>query len=138
MTVKDLRPALRAFLLADAGIAAAIGTRIYPGKLPQGVTLASLVYTLASDPSVYHHLGPSGLAHPRYQLDAWAPTLDAATSLANLIKDRIDGYRGPMGSGSTLVTVQGVFRDGGAGEDYDDAAKLWRNGRDYLIWFEER
>lgn len=138
MTVKDLRPALRAFLLADAAIAAVIGTRMYPGKLPQGMVLASIVYTLASDPGDYHHEGPSGLAHPRYQVDAWAPTLDAATSLANLIKSRLDGYSGAMGSGAALVNVQGVFRDAsGGGEEFDDSAKLWRNRRDYLIWNEE-
>lgn len=139
MTIKDLRPALRAFLLADAAISTAVGaSRIYPGKLPQGVALASIVYTLISDQGDFHNEGPSGLAHPRYQIDAWAPTLDAATTLANLIKTRLDGYRGEMGSGATLVNVQGVFRDSGGREEFDAEANLWRNSRDYFIWFEER
>jgi hypothetical protein len=147
MTVKDIRPALVAFLNADAGIAAAIetsvtrqngGSRCFPGKLPQGTVKPSYVYTLISDPGDYHNDGPSTLAHPRYQLDAWAQTLDAATSLANLIKDRIDGYRGEMGSGATLVNVRGVFRDASGREEFDETARLWRNGRDYLIWFDER
>lgn len=136
--VADIRPALRTFLLADTDIAAAIVGRIYPGKLPQGVAQASIVYTLISDPGDYTMQGPSGLAHPRYQIDAWAPTLDAATSLANLIKGRIDGYQGPMGTGADLVNVQGIFRDAGGREEFDDVAKLWRNGRDYFIWFGER
>jgi hypothetical protein len=141
MTVKDILPGLRAFLLADAAISTAIGgARIYPGRLPQGMALARIVYTLISDPGDYHNAGPSSLARPRYQIDAWAPgsNPDAATALANLIKDRIDGYRGEMGSGGTLVNVRGVFRDAGGREEFDDSAKLWRNGRDYLIWFDER
>lgn len=139
MTVKDLRPALRAFLLADATLSSAVGgARIYPGKLPQGMLSASIVYTMISDAGDYHNEGPSTLAGPRYQIDAWAPTLDAATALANLIKNRIDGYRGLMGSGLTEINVRGIFRDAGGREEYDDAAKLWRNGRDYFIWFDER
>jgi hypothetical protein len=137
-TVADIRPALRTFLLADSGIAAAIVGRIYPGKLPQGEGRASIVYTLISDPGDYTMQGASGLAHPRFQIDAWAPTLDAATSLAILIKGRIDGYQGPMGTGADLVMVQGIFRDAGGREEFDDVAKLWRNGRDYFIWFGER
>lgn len=139
MTISDIRPALRSFLLGDSTISTAVGgSRIFPGALPQGEKRASIVYTLVSDQGDYHNAGPSTLARPRMQLDAWAPTLDAATSLANLIKNRIDGYRGEMGSGATLVSVRGVFRDGGGREEYDDAAELWRNGRDYLIWFDER
>lgn len=139
MTVADLRPALRTFLLADSAISSAVGgARIYPGKVPQGILLASIVYTLISDGGDYHNEGASGLARPRYQIDAWAPTLDAATALANLIKARIDGYRGTMGSGGNAVTVQGVFRDAGGRQDFDDVAQMWRDGRDYFIWFEER
>lgn len=133
---KDIRPALRAFLLADAGIAAVVGTRVYPIKIPQGVNAASIVYTRVSGRGDYHMAGPSGLAMPRFQIDAWAPTGDAATALAALIKARIDGFRGVMGSGPAAVTVQGVFLLDER-EDYDDTVKLHRMSRDYAIDFEE-
>ncbi len=134
--MKDVRPALREFLLADAGIAAIVGTRVYPIKIPQGIKLASIVYSRISGAGDYHHGGPSGLAMPRYQIDAWAPTGDAATILANLIKDRIDGYRGVMGSGGAAVTVQGVFMLDER-EDYDDTVQMSRMSRDYAIDHEE-
>lgn len=134
--MKDIRPALRAFLLADAGIAAVVGTRVYPIKIPQGVNAASIVYTRISGAGDYHMAGPSGLAMPRYQLDSWAPTADAATALANLIKDRISGFRGVMGTGPIAVTVQGAFLLDER-EDYDDTPKLHRMSRDYAIDFEE-
>lgn len=143
--MKDIRPALYSFLMGDAGIYAAVegnktrqqgGSRIFPVKIPQGVKAASIVYTRISGAGIYHMGGESGLSMPRYQIDAWAPTGDAATALANLIKDRISGYRGVMGSGGAAVTVQGVFM-ADEREDYDDTVQLSRMSRDYFIDHEE-
>jgi len=134
--MKDIRPALRAFLLADAGIAAIVATRVFPIKLPQGTKTASIVYTRISGAGIYHMGGESGLSMPRYQIDSWAPNGDAATTLANLIKDRLSGYRGVMGSGGAAVTVQGVFMAAEM-EDYDDAVQMSRMSRDYFIDYEE-
>lgn len=134
--MKDIRPALRAFLLADAGIAALVATRVFPIKLPQGTKAASIVYTRISGAGIYHMQGDSGLSMPRYQIDAWAPTGDAATTLANLIKDRLSGYRGVMGTGPSAIAVQGVFM-ADEREDYDDTVQLSRMSRDYFIDHEE-
>lgn len=131
--MKDIRPALRAFLLADTAIAALVATRVYPLKLPQGVPAgAAIVYTRISGGGDYTMVGPSGLAGPRIQIDAWASSADAAANLSNLIKNRIDGYRGVMGSGANAITVHGVFV-ADLREDYDDSAELYRSGRDYFI-----
>jgi len=138
MAIKDIRPALRAFLLADAAISSAVGaSRIYPIVLPQGIKLASVVYTRISGAGDHHMTGPSWLASPRLQIDAWAPTGDAAASLANLVKECLDGYQGVMGSGGFAVTVQGVFFDGER-DDYDADTTMYRVSRDYFIWHEER
>ncbi|MFZ5736312.1 MAG: tail completion protein gp17 [Pseudomonadota bacterium] len=134
--MKDIRPALRAFMLGDAAIASRVLTRIYPLKLPQGVTGDSIVYTRVSAISGHSMAGRDGLARVRMQIDAWATTGDAAASLANLIKDRIDGYKGTMGAGDAAVMVGGVFFDGER-DDHDDAAKLYRTSRDYRIWHDE-
>lgn len=128
----DIRPALRTFLLEDAAIAAVVIDRVYPGKIPQGVSATSIVYTRVSGGGDYHMQGLSGFARHRYQIDAWAPTGNGAASLADLIRDRIDGYRGAMGE----VTVHGIFFEDQR-EDYDDQARLHRTGRDYFIDFAE-
>jgi uncharacterized protein YdbL (DUF1318 family) len=73
----------------------------------------------------------------RYQLDAWADTTDEAHRLGFLVKDRLDGYRGPMGADETLVAVQGIFAED-ARATYDSAADLHRVSRDYFIFHEER
>jgi Protein of unknown function (DUF3168) len=125
----DLRPALRTFLLADAAIAAAVGgPRVFPVVLPQGERRASLVYTRISDVGDHHMGGPSGLARPRYQIDAYAALQDDADSLARLVKDRLDGFRGLMGS----VQVQGAFLDS-LRDEYEQEAELFRTSVDYII-----
>lgn len=134
--MKDIRPALREFLLGDSNIGAAVASRVFPIKIPQGVKAANIVYTRISGVGDYDMQGPTGLSGPRYQLDAWAPLADDATALASLIKDRVDGFRGVMGSGENAVTVQGVFCSDER-ENYDDIAQLHRVSRDYFIWNEE-
>jgi Protein of unknown function (DUF3168) len=131
--INDIRPALRTFLLADAPIAAVVATRVFPVVLPQGERGASIVCTRVSGMGDHTTLGPSGLARPRMQIDAWAATPDEAAALANLVKDRVDGYRGLMGT----VPVQGVFF-ADEREDYQSDIDMHRMSRDYIIWYEER
>lgn len=134
--MKDIRKALRAYLLADAGIATLVSDRVYFIKMKQGNVDPCIVFSRISGAGVYHHGGDSGLAMPRYQIDAWSKTGDAATTLANLIKDRLSGYRGVMGSGGAAVTVQGAFMLDER-EDFDDTVQMSRMSRDYAIDYEE-
>lgn len=135
--MKDIRPALREFLVGDATISGLVGaSRVYPIKIPQGVNQASVVYTRISGQADYKMEGPTGLNRLRIQMAAWAPTADAAVSLANAIKDRIDGFSGVMGTGGNAVTVQGVFQ-ADEREMYDDTAKLHGVMRDFFVHYEE-
>lgn len=138
MALKDIRIALRAYLLANGAVSALVGgSRIYPSKLPQGVTATSLVFNEISGAGDHHMQGASGLAQVRMQLGAWAQTADAAHALFLAVKEALDGYRGPMGSGDFEVQVQGVFID--SWRDVDDtAANLRGKLADYLIWYAER
>ena len=134
MPLSDIRPALRAFLLTDADVSAAVGgSRIYPVVLQQGQREPSLVFNRISGQGDHHMQGPSGLTRPRFQIDAYAPSHDDAAELADLVKLALDGYSGLMGS----VNVQGVFFETER-EDYQSDVGLHRVSRDYLIWYEER
>lgn len=134
--MKDIRPALREFLLGDSNIVALVVARVYPIVLPQGTKLASVVYTRISGAGDYTMTGRSGYVRPRFQIDAWSPSADAAVALANRVRDRVDGYSGPMGSGENLITVQGVFM-AGERESYDDVVQMFGVGRDFFIHHEE-
>jgi hypothetical protein len=144
MSLADIRLGLVAFLLADASISASVQSTahdlgVYPIRLPQGRVKPSIVYSRISGVGDHHNEGPTGLARPRIQIDAWAQKADQASILADQVKARIDGFKGSMvyGNAGAEVIVQGVFFDSER-EDYDDGAKLYRASRDYLIWFEER
>lgn len=131
----DIRPALKGFILAYAPIASIVSTRMFHVKLPQGTTSDSIVFNRISGQGYYVMEGLSGFTIQRFQIDALSLVQDSANALADLVRDRIDGFRGSMGD-SPIVTVHGVFmvdqRD-----DYDDATKLVRVSRDYQIAFKE-
>ena len=135
--MRDIRTALRTHLLSDAQIAAAVVARVYPVVLPQGQKLASIVYTRISGLTDYKMEGPSGYARSRMQIGCWAPTLDAASSLANLVKDALSGFAGPMGTTTPAVVVQGIFCEDER-EQWDDIAEMYGVSRDYFIHHEER
>lgn len=147
MALKDIRPALRQYLIDDVAILAAIGgsaalARIYPVRLPQGQKEPSVVYHRISAVGDHHMQGASGLAQVRMQIDCWAVRQDQAVELADLVKERIDGIpRTEVTFGSSSpsdqLTVQGVFF-ATEREDFDAAAELFRVSRDYIFWYEER
>lgn len=94
--------------LSDGGTNA--GSRIYPSALPQGVTLPAIRYTLVSDPPEHTHSGPSGLRHPKYQLDCVSDGDEGykdALTLAEQVITLCDGYVGMMGA----FTCHAGFRD---------------------------
>jgi hypothetical protein len=145
MALADIRPALRAYLLADATISSAVGgTRIHPVVLPQGSAtpkVPALVHNVISEITDHHTQGASGLVMVRIQVDSYALTTDAADALARAVKERLDGFAGVMTYGSASpqdsVTVQGIFADT-ARTDYQDETKFFRASRDFLVWLEER
>jgi hypothetical protein len=128
---------LRVFLLADATIAGLVGTRIYPLLLPQSPTLPALTYQWISLVPVHSMDGPSGLVARRLQVDCWGSTYLAIETLAEAVRNRLDGYQGSLLAGSPSGSVvQGVFRamerDG-----YEEAPALYRRTVDFMLHAEE-
>jgi hypothetical protein len=136
--LKDIRPGFRAFLLSDIEISTMVGgERVHGLRLPLGTLPGpTIVYSQISEQTDVTLDGPSGLVSGRMQVDAWAESFDEATHLALLVKDHLNGYRGPMGSDSIAVQVQGVFAED-ARADYDSVANLYRVSRDYFLTHEE-
>lgn len=144
MARKDIRPALRAFLLADATVSATVGgARIFPIRIPQGIKAASLVLNEISGEGDHHNEGASGLVRVRMQIAAWAPhnpalpAEDVSHALFLAVKDVLDGFgRGVMGSGPAAVNVQGVFID--SWRDVEDTEAGWvGKSADYFFNYEE-
>src|SRR5690606_15433406 len=103
-----MEEAIIAILLADSGVAGQIGTRVYPGRAPQGVdTSYALVRSITRLPD-YTMSGASGYEERRFQIDVYAETYTKAKLTARAIVDALSGFRGAKGS----VFIQGIFLDG--------------------------
>ncbi len=133
--MKDIRPALRTYLLADPTISGLVGGyRIHHQRLPQDQVEPSVVYLKVSEQGDYHMQSDSGLNQMRMQVDAWAQSTDAATELADAVHDRLSGARVRIDYDSEFINLRGSFVINGR-DDYDDVTQLFRISRDYILWY---
>lgn len=123
---------LRTFLIADATITGLVVQRVYPNALPQNPTYPAITYNQVSGVRVRNLKGPSGTAQPRISINAWASTYLGARSLADAIRQRIDGYSGLMGS----TVVGNVILDNEI-DFFEDQVLVHRVLQDYFIFNEE-
>ncbi len=126
----DALVALRAFLISEPAIAARVDTRVYPLMLPQRPRLPAITTTRVSAGGSHTTERRSDIDGPRIQIDSWAETYDEAFALADAIRDRLDGYRGPAGD----VTIAGAFL-ADRRDFHEDAPECWRVSQDYFVWF---
>jgi hypothetical protein len=133
--MKDIRPALRAFLLGDPTVSSLVGgVRVHSSRLPQNQVEPSVVYVKVSEVGDYNMAGDSGLGQVRMQIDSWAQSNDAATQLANAVYDRLSGLRDTISFDSSSIDVKGTFLALGR-EDYDSTMQMFRVSRDFTIWY---
>lgn len=138
----EIYRALRAFLLADATIATAVGTRIYPQKLPQNVTYPAITILRVSAPRANVLHGPASLARPRYQIDCWMQeksgisAFEVAQDLGSAVLNRLEAYSGVMTDPTTAMDYDtGVtFDDERDLFDTDVIDGYFRHSADYFIW----
>lgn len=138
--ILDLRPALRALILSDAEILAIVGPRVFPHFIPQGQPTPAIVYNRVSGSADYTLQGPSGLATATMQVDCWAADPDTASTLARLVRAKLDGFAGDVAFGSespqAVATILGVFVDAIA-DEYEKDTDLYRERVDYrFVWGE--
>lgn len=127
--------ALHDYLSTHPGLSALIAGRIYPLVLPQKPTLPAITYQRISGLRVRSHQGPSGLASPRFQFDAWADSYASARTVADELRRALDGFRGMMG-GAPGVRVDAVHLDTDR-DLYETETRRWRVQADYFVWHEE-
>lgn len=87
------------FLIADAGINAAVGGRIFRDRVPQGESFPAIIIQVISTNHNYHLTNESAVRDSRIQIDAYdrGPTPQHEV-IAELINSRISGYRGDLNS----------------------------------------
>jgi Protein of unknown function (DUF3168) len=124
------------YLKADATIAAAVGQRVFPNIVPQGSNFPAISYNQVSGVRLYDiNDGPSGRAMPRITINSWAIRYLDVRNLADAVRQRLNGFRGMMGSTQVgRITLDNEF------DTYEEEAGLsgiHRVVQDYIISFVE-
>jgi hypothetical protein len=123
---------LRAYLLGQPDVATLIGTRMYPMRLPQGVTMPAVTYNRIFGTSEYGHDGAAHLGRGRIQLDCWADTYEDMVNLAEACRVALTGYVGAMGDNPNVVA-----RAVNTIDFSEPESKLWRRIVETGLWYQE-
>lgn len=135
MDVEDL---VRAYLLADVGIASAVGNRIGPAPPPQGSTYPLITTQMVSNVQSPHlrQRGP-GVAEPRLQVDVWSVTNSGMKTLASLVQHRLQGFTGHVSDTTVSPAVAHWLwirlETGFDAFEQDVSGGYWRRSADYFI-----
>ena len=127
---------LRARLVADATLAGIVGTRVRMNRSEQSDALPRVVIHQISGDHKHHMTAATGKATGRVQIDCHASSPVEAESIAEAVRQSLDGFRGQVNSG-TFVSMCHLDseradyaspRQGGHASDGVDSIQL-----DYLI-----
>lgn len=97
---------LISLILADAGVTAAVGTRIWWVRRPQGEEVPLAILQMVSSVPAVAMAGETNWTDSRVQVDCYATTYAAARGAARAIAALLGGHSGTTGS----TEFQGVFR----------------------------
>lgn len=135
---------LRAFLLADAPVAALVGTRIYPVKLPQNVTYPAMTLLRVTNRPPTPLKGKASANYERFQIDCWVRETSGAASFTQVlalgaaVKARLEAYVGPMSdartSPATVYQTSVLFDDERDFFESDVNGGYFRHSADYKLW----
>jgi hypothetical protein len=130
-----MEEALVAYLLANAGLAGLVGTRVYWVERPQAEQLPALTLTKISAPRAYTMKGSAGLVAARVQVDCWAETFGTAKLVARSLVAAIGGRRFDAGG----VSFRGVFveDENDTSEPRPGGGRMSRTRLDLLLWHSE-
>lgn len=133
----SLQTSLKAFLSADAGVSALVGSRIYPLVIPDQVYDAAtlrpcLVYAIQSVDRTKTFCGTVALQRVTVSVDCYAKVYVDAHALATAVETALLDFVGPMGD----VTISDI-----ASENKFDLTDLepglFRVALSFVVWYAE-
>jgi hypothetical protein len=127
-----MEEAIIARLLADDGVAAIVGTGVYPGSRPQNSPLPAAVLNRISGGPLYADDGEVGLQQGRIQVDCWAETYTGAKLLARAVTASLSAFDGTVGTTVfEFIELENErdLREGGS----DAAAYPFRTALDFVV-----
>ncbi|HOX22841.1 MAG TPA: DUF3168 domain-containing protein [Elusimicrobiales bacterium] len=115
-------------LRQTAAVAALVGDRIYPVRLPDEVILPAMTYLKASCIRYASHGGPSRLSSARFQLDCYSADYLDAKRLALAAVAALHGKKGG--------NIQAAFNENET-DGFSPDNGIYRVTADVLIWHRE-
>ena len=115
-----------------AGLAALVGTRVYPLRLPESLVLPAVVYTRITGERESAIASDVGLAHGVWQFDAWAAKYDGARTVADEVLGALKRQEFTAASVDVLEAL--LEREH---ELYEPEARLYRVSMDLTVWYRE-
>jgi len=111
-----------------------VAGRVYPPPMPQGGTLPAMTYERIAAPRSLTHSGPCEYVPASYQVDLYSRTRLEARALAEVLRGALNGYRGPMGPGTSKVYVARLDSDL---DLYEPDTRLHRVAQTYALHYQE-
>ena len=103
----SLETDLVAALGASAPVAAIVGDRVHPWRLPERPVFPAIVYQVIGRPHEYAHDGPAKLSTPVLQLSLWGGSGDGAVldviELSERVRELLGGFAGDLGGGARVA-----------------------------------
>lgn len=133
----SIKRAVNDYLLADAGINAAVGGRVYDGRIPKGKPLPAIVLQVVTEGAYYELQNESAVRAPIIQIDVYDRDPKAQSdTIAELIRSRLSGYRGALND-ETFCDCAVRQRYNQFDEPPDDGTDNWirRVSTDYRIHY---
>lgn len=127
-----LESALYQYLSTHPDLAAIVGNRIYPGRLPDNPVLPAIVYARVATSRGVAHDGPLETADARFQFDAWGSSYSSVKAAADRLRRALLGFVGTMGPIRAAIPRQETETD-----LFEPDTGLYRVSVDYRIWHAE-
>lgn len=83
--------AVRTYLAAQASVSALVSTRVYCGDVPQTATLPAISISIVSAQHAHTLKGVGGYCLSRLQVNSWAATHVASKTLAEAVRNVLQG-----------------------------------------------
>ncbi|AHE52636.1 tail completion protein gp17 [Sphingomonas sanxanigenens] len=128
-----MEEALRDRLLANPGLSALVGDRIWWVERPQSSALPALTLQLISPGRTYTHDGPAGFYGPRVQCDSWGGSYGSARLVSRALLAAIEPATTVGG-----VEFKAAFLDSERDmpvSEMPDRTTIFRVSQDFFVWW---
>lgn len=122
-------------LAGSAAVTGLVGTKIYPGRIPQNTTMPAVSYELVSGVDIAPINAQAGgvLLRSRVQVNVLARTYAEVKTIQEAIRGALLFKSGLIAG----VRVIGIMRDLIGPDERDDELGLYLQGIDYLLIHDE-